>query len=189
MTVFTISDLEFVLSSAVLDAYIDDDKNEIVWGIQIEADATHDDLVGETVSAKAETLLLTKPGELAHWSELAGRAITWTEPYDEDEEHRALLYLFEHTAIYESKVELFADGLGELAVRWTGQCDLHWKDGYNEGLPFSIETPLTFTKILFGRRPESQCWANLAPFFCRDLFEYKRTEHGVSTLIPRDKQL
>ena len=87
----------------------------MVWGVKIEALPTHSELANHSIAAESETLLSTKPKSLKTWKGLSGKVIKWRRRNRFGGDPFALLYLFEHEAIYKSKITFYTK---ENQVKW-----------------------------------------------------------------------
>jgi len=180
---FRIADIEFIVEEAVLDAYIDDDEMVMVWGLEVSGAAVEKEFERWKPRAKIECIRSTNPGELGHWTELAGTSKKWAPKYNDDEQEIGLLYVFSHEPIYNSSIQLLADPKG-LAVKWTGVCDIHWNEKYGQGLEFLIDTPVDFLGIWCGREPLATCLPLIQQFFSAAQYQYTQTDDGVSIFLP-----
>lgn len=180
---FKIADLNFTIVQSYLDAYVDEEENEMVWGLQIKGQSHNEEFDDWSPHVNSEVLVRTKPGEMKTWLDLAGKKIEWDEYSDDEEEPHALLYIFEHEPIYQSKV-LFELRNNEMFVKWNALCDVGWDEKYSDELPLQIETKVLFNGILFGKRPEESCRKMIAPFLNPEDFQYIRNKNGVSLLVP-----
>jgi len=181
---FRIEDLNFDITNATLDAFIDDDCMQINWGIEIKGVPKEKSFHGREPRASSEVIYKSKPNEIEHWLSLAGKKICWKPKYDEDGEMFGSLYFFRHLPIYDSTLE-FLQQNGGLNIKWKALCDVEMEPPYDNGLEFYIDTDISFTGIWCGRKTELECYELLDMFFPRNLFEYTVTERGVSLLIPR----
>lgn len=184
---FKISDLDFSVESAVLDAFIDKEDMSLNWGLEIEAAQKIVDDQEWEPQATVEILCKTKPGELKQWSDIAGKEVNWKEAFDEDDEPYGILYVFEHEPIYKSKIKLLQNGNGGIRIDWNAKCDVRWGQKYGTNLDLDINTKLNFKGILFGRKSEPQCKDMLAEFFPVEDFVFTTNENGVSIMKPRIK--
>ncbi len=181
---FRVADIDFDVTESILDAYIDNRDGVIAWGVEISARTINPQFGRWIPCAKSEVLLRTGPEDLARWQDLAGKSVEWSEAEDEDGEPFGMLCIFEHDPIYEGRVRLDRGTPAGLSIRWQGKFDPYIDEKYAEGLPITIDVPLVFRGILFGREPEDEYWKALAPFFPRDQYRFTQTEHGVSLLVP-----
>lgn len=182
---FNISDLNFSVSSANLDAYFDEDLMVINWGIEVSGSCTNLEFKRWNPKATVEVLLATKPGEITHWTSLTEKEISWETEYDNDGEPYGLLYVFEHCPISKSKIEFkFVDN--KLELIWKAKADVNVNDKYNNNLDLEIRTDLVFKGIWCGKKTEKECFQLLRNFFDPNDFLYNKTEHGVSLLVPTE---
>ncbi len=181
---FRVADIDFDVTESILDAYIDDDEDVIVWGVEISARATNSQFARWKPSAKSEALFRTGPADLVRWQNLAGRSAEWGEAEDEKGEPFGILYIFEHDPIYEASVRIGRNSSASLSINWRGKFNPYIDEKYAEGLSITIDEPLVCRGIFCRREPEDACWKALAPFFPRDQFRFTQTEHGVSLLVP-----
>ncbi len=168
----------------MLDAFINEDCNRLVWGLRIEADSLNSEL-SNSISFEAETLLSTKPYQIERWDELDGTEIEWVEAEDDEGEAIALLYLFDFTPVYNATIQFIKNSEQKLFVKIKATCDLRWKESYSDGLELIIESPVLFQNILMNRSSEKECWEMINNYFdnAENLFKYKQDEYGVSTLV------
>ncbi len=181
--IFRVKDLEFGVSSACLDAFIDEDSNQLIWGLRIDADSLNDEIRNQ-ISFEAETLLPTSPFQIKSIDDFTGMKVEWTEPEDEDGEAFALLNLFQHSPVSKAKIEFHNNSDGALVVQIQATSDLFWKDSYREDLELEIECPIIFKNILMGRNSEEISWKIISKYFdnAEQIFQFKQDEYGVSTL-------
>lgn len=190
---FRIADIDFVATSARLKAGIDRNafydesmmiwEAEMVWSIEIEA-TTNVPEFSEWIPHISGTLFITSPHEFDVWQGLAPRSIDWIEPNDTDDVPSAVLYIFEHTPLFECNAECYIED-NQFRLRLSGRCDVYFDETYDEYLPIEIDLPLQFFGIWCGREPEEECRGDLAQFLNNEDFDYVETEHGVSLLKPR----
>ena len=186
---FKIEDIHFDIEYAILDAFVDDEDMTLNWGVEVAG--VRKDVGGQSLKPKAQSEILfkTRPEELTHWTDIAGKEISWEEGLDEEEEPYGTLYLFEHEPVYDSTI-LLGKGLNknEIRIEWKGKCDLHWTEKDNVGQSFEIAANLAFKGIWFGRDPEPKSLAVLENFFSKEDFEFT-VEDGASLFSPkRDKR-
>lgn len=178
--IFQISDLSFSIESAILDAFIDEEKNVMNWGIEIQSQGNN-----WHPQAYSEVLLNTAPEELTNWRGISGREITWSSPLNEADEPYGVLYVFGHEPIYNSNIQLNLSADNSLILKWDAYCDIYWDEKYGSNLQLRIETALFFQGILCGRRNKAECEHLVKHFFSLDDFEYTLNKNGVSIMVPK----
>ena len=154
------------------DAFIDEDENRLVFGLQIKADADGTILQGNNPHFNSEILLKIKPNKIKRWQDISGKIIEWKDyPYDENEPH-ALLYVFEHEPIYNAKIE-FKNTNEKIIVKVQSLCDINLDDEYSDNLSLEIETELKFHGILCGKDiTEDECKNKIKPYLEIDELKY-----------------
>ena len=78
------------------------------------------------------------------WRALAGQTVSWSEPRDDDDEPNGGFYVFEHEDIPDGVLRFLEWDHDRIRFEWTGHCDIHFDDDYDEGVPFRIEAWATF---------------------------------------------
>ncbi len=179
-----LADLDFEIESAILEAFVDVDDMVIRWGVEVQAKPGSGELSRWAPKAVSEQFFASGPGEMNHWMDLAGTRVAWADPSDSEGEYRGTLYVFEHAPVYSSQLTIGKGKADGLSLSWEGKSDVNWTPEYGAGLDFSIETDLRFIGIWFGRQPEKECAPLLSQFLDPGLFEFVKTEHGVSLFRP-----
>lgn len=177
-----IADLEFDVISCRIEAYCYTD--EMLWDFQIDCEGH----VGGKLHGYEPTLSLslfqTLPEEFQHWTELAPRKVRWTEKNDTDITPSGMLYIFEHTPIFESCAHIY-NNAAEMRLELHSQCDVYFDDGFDTDLALHLDAAVAFRGIWFGRRSESECRHAISRFLNPNDFDFSPTEHGVSMLTPK----
>ena len=182
---FKIEDIDLEINSAAIEAFINDDENIMEWGIEINAHSINRDDIKWKVKLSAESLLKTKENQLSTWKDIAGLDFHWTEGIEDENEH-ALMYIFQHEPIYNSKGIFYLNDEGKVCIKWNGKCDIYWNTNYDKGLDFIIDTPVEFKGVWFGKEIEPICKKSLSAYITHDSFNYV-TERNVSLLKPTQK--
>lgn len=177
-----IADLNFPISSARLEAYCIEDHMH--WNTEIDFGPVEFDGNVFHLTNASLALFRTSRDELDHWTDLAPRETRWKDRHETDHIPSGLLYIFEHTALYETRAVCSFDA-GKMKLNVTGLCDAYLDESYDMGLTLDIETEVDFTCVWFGHTSESDCFARIAEFLNPADFEYRRTEHGVPILAPK----
>jgi hypothetical protein len=190
---FRIAGIHFAATSARLlgwihqNAFYDEAmmiwEDEMCWGFEIEASSMVQEFSDWTPSLSG-TMFATSPHEFETGQGLAPRINEWIEPGDTEDIPHAMLYVFEHTLLYDCKAEFYTDEK-QFRLRLSGKCDVYFDEMYGENLSIEVDLPLQFQGILCGRQPEVECRAELAQYLNNDDFDYVETEDGVSMLVPR----
>src|SRR5262249_19538903 len=118
-----IADLEFAVVSCRLEAYCYTDMMQ--WDIQVEC-APHPERKfhghGPNLSL---SLFETPPKAFNHWRKLVPREARWVEKNDTDVTPSGMLYIFEHTPIFECHARCY-DEVGQMHVALDGKCDVYY---------------------------------------------------------------
>lgn len=154
------------------------------WDIQVEANSHPDGKFHGKQPSLSLSLFETPPKAFQHWQELAPRNVSWVERNDTDTTPSGILYIFEHTPIFECHAHCYNDG-GKMQVGLDGKCDVYFDKQYDTNQELHLESPVVFQCVWFGRWPESDCRKTISSFLNPDNFDYSLTEHGVSILTPK----
>ncbi len=177
-----IADLEFEVSSSRLEAYCHGDKMQ--WDIHVHCNS-HSEGAFHRHEPKLSLSLFETPSQtLSYWTDLAPRDARWLEKNDTDVTPSGMLYIFEHTPIFECIAQL-RNERGIMQVKVNGKCDVYYDEQYDTNLDLRLDSEVVFHCVWFGRRPESECRAAISAFLDPNDFDYSQTEHGVSMLIPK----
>jgi hypothetical protein len=180
-----LADLVFDVSSATLDAFVDDERNAIAWGIGVR---TRPSRVEQTDAwnpyAYCEILLYTSPGEVSSWIELGGRRFAWTaDSCNDDARTCAMLEVYDAYPIYDSTL-MFERAGTHLTLEWHAKADVRWRpDRYWEGLELQIASAVAFDGFFFGADDETTARTRLARFFDPSAYRFVQKD-GVSLLVP-----
>lgn len=197
---FKIKDKLFDIKYAYLDAFINYD-NQLVFGLQIKAtgnDKHPEDQEADTSNLffpenelwfNSEILLKINPNQIEKWQDIAGQKIEWKDyPEDEDEPH-ALFYVYEHTGVYNAKIEFKNIGK-KVIVNVKASCDIYAGEEFSDDLPLEIETEVDFYGILCGKDvTEEQCRKKIKPFLNLDTLKFVQNKYGVSMMVPKDTNM
>lgn len=177
-----IADLEFAIVSCRLEAYCHTDRMQ--WDIEVEC-APHPERKfhghGPNLSL---SLFETPPKAFSHWTKLAPREVRWVEKNDTDVTPSGMLYIFEHTPLFECHARCY-DQASKMQVSLDGKCDMYYDEHYDTNLDLHLDSAVVFRGVWFGRQPESDCKENIARFLNPNDFAFAPTEHGVSILTPK----
>ncbi|MEO0826377.1 MAG: hypothetical protein AAFY67_12070 [Cyanobacteria bacterium J06642_9] len=177
-----IADLEFDLMTVRIEAYCHTEKMQ--WDIQVECNSHVDGKFHGCKPNLSLGLFETPPEAFSHWTELAPRNVRWLEKNGTDVTPSGILYIFEHTPIFECHARCYNKG-GEMQVELDGKCDVYCDEQYNNDLDLHLDSPVVFRGVWFGRHPESDCRNAISHFLDPNDFDYYLTEHGVSMLTPK----
>ncbi len=177
-----IADLEFEVTSCRIEAYCHVEKMQ--WDIQIECNSHADGKFHGYKPVLSLSLFETPAQAFSHWTDLAPRNARWGDKNDTDVTPSGMLYIFEHTPIFESYARCANRG-GEMYVKLDGKCDVYFDEQYDTDLELHLDSPVVFRGVWFGRRPESDCRKAISHFLNPDDFDYAPTENGVSMLTPK----
>lgn len=154
------------------------------WDIEVETDAHVDGRFHGYAPTLSLSLFETAPHAFEHWAEMAPHDACWVEKNDTDITPSGMLYIFEHTLIFECHARRYRDG-DEMKVELNGKCDVYFDKQYNTNLDLHLDSPLVFRGVWFGRQSESACRNAIAHFLNPNDFDYSPTEHEVSMLTPK----
>jgi hypothetical protein len=177
-----IADIEFDIGSCRLEAYCHGDKMK--WDIQVECAAHPESKFHGHSPNLSLSLFETAPRAFSHWTRLVPREARWIEKNDTDVTPSGMLYVFEHTPVFECVARCYHEA-GEMRVTVAGKCDVHYGDGYDVDLDLHLDSAVIFRGVWFGRRSESNCKKVISRFLNPDDFTFAPTEHGVSMLVPK----
>lgn len=177
-----IADLEFDVASCRIEAYCYTDKMQ--WDIQVETNSHVDGEFHNCKPSLSLSLFETPPAAFRHWTELAPREVRWVEKNDTDVTPSGILYIFEHTPVFECHARCYKD-LGQMYVELDGKCDVYFDEHYDTNLELHIDSAVIFRCVWFGNRSESACRNEIARFLNPNDFDFATTERGVSMLVPK----
>lgn len=186
---FKIKDQQFNIKYAYLDAFVDKEENQLVFGLQIQAEDNNDLFDGYDLDLNSEVLLRINPNELKKWQDIAGKTIEWTDyPEDESEPH-ALFYVFEHEGVRNTKVE-FKNVEDKMMVKISALIDIYANDDFSENLPLEIETEIEFFGILCGKdTTEEACRNRIKPYLDLDNLMFVQNKYNVSVMVPKETDM
>ncbi|WP_152004409.1 hypothetical protein [Desulfoluna spongiiphila] len=121
---FKISDIEFEVKNATLDAYIDSDEKLIKWGVEVSAFTISNEFKRWRPSMKSEVFMATKPNDMKSYLDLSGKSVNWNDKEDEDGEPFGELYVFEHEPLYECNIQL-TEIEDSLFFSLSSKCDVY----------------------------------------------------------------
>ena len=184
---FTIRDLPFAVAEAGLrctigdphwlDTYGGGGDVQPVWALSCQA--TKREVRGHVWAPHAYQENLHLP--IRDWRALAGQAVAWTSARDDDDEANGGFYVFEHGDIPHGVLR-FLERKGDLVrVDWSGRCDIHFDDDYDEQVPFRIDAWAKFEGLLVKgseRDDDASIRARAERFFDLDALEPGRLERG-----------
>jgi hypothetical protein len=154
------------------------------WDIEVEC-APHPERKFHGHGPKLSlSLFETPPNAFSHWTSLVPRDVRWAEKNDTDVTPSGMLYVFEHTPIFECHARCF-DEAGKMQVALDGKCGVYYDEHYGTNLDLHLDSSVVFRGVWYGRRSESECRKDIARFLNPDDFAFTPTEHGVSMLTPR----
>lgn len=177
-----IADFEFPVESCLLEAYCHTDRMQ--WDVQIECGSLSPGVFHGQGPKLSLSLFETPVAAFRHWTNLVPREVCWVERNDTDVTPSGLLYIFEHSPVFECHARCY-NQLGTIRIELGGKCDVFFDERYDRNLDLRLDSPVAFRGVWFGRRPESDCKTEIARFLNPDDFDYSPTEHGVSLLTPR----
>ncbi len=176
-----IADLDFVVTSSQLEAYCNEDSMQ--WDLEVQCAPNSGGAWYGYQPTLSLSLFETPQRAFPHWTDLAPRETQWEEKHDTDVTPSGLLYVFEHTPVFQCRAQVSNEN-GELSVTLKGLCDVFYDEAYDTDLKLQLDAPITFRGIWFGRWPESDCREDVSRFLDPDDFEYVCDESGVSILTP-----
>jgi hypothetical protein len=135
---FRIKDKTFDITNAYLEAFVDNEENQLVFGLQIEAEDKEDLFGGNNLHFNSEILLKIEPNEIQKWQDIVGKTVEWEEYPEDEEEPHALFYVFEHEEVHNAKVE-FKNSKGKVVVKISALVDIYADDDFSDNLPLEIE--------------------------------------------------
>jgi hypothetical protein len=174
-TVLRIADLDFDIASC-LEAYCHEEKMQ--WDIEVEADSHPDGKFHGYKPRLSLSLFETPPGAFRHWKQLAPREVRWVEKHDTDVTPSGMLYIFEHTPIFECCARCYNE-TDHMRIELDGKCDVYFDGDYDTGLDLHLDSTVDFRGVWFGRRPESACRDVISRFFNPSDFDFSPTERNM----------
>ncbi|BAP33392.1 uncharacterized protein CHSO_4355 [Chryseobacterium sp. StRB126] len=196
---FKIKDKLFDLQYAYLDAFVNTDQ-QLVFGLQIKAtgkDPIPDDdndtdglfFPEEELFFNSEIILKVNPNEIERWQDIAGRTIEWEDYPEDEQEPHALFYVYEHTEIYNAKIE-FKTSEDKMIVKIKAACDIYAGESFSDNLPLEVETEIDFYGILCGKgTTEEQCLKKVDPYLNIDTLKVVQNKYGISIAVPKDTNM
>jgi len=194
---FKIKDKLFDIKYAYLDAFISS-NHQLIFGLQIKAtgndklpenkDEDTSDLFSpdDELLFNSATVLKINTNEIEKWQDIAGRKVEWENYPEDEEEPRALFYVYEHEEIYNAKIEFKKAG-NKIMVNIKATCDIHAGKVFSDNLPLVIETEIDFYGIFCGKgTTEEQCRKKIEPFLHSDTLKFVQNKYGVSIMVPQD---
>jgi hypothetical protein len=179
------AELDFQEDRVALEAYEDDGL--LVWGVEVETVSQPVSQDGATYPWRprfsANRLLTTVPGELLELRDLAGRGTSW-ESVAHEEEPRALLYVFEHTAVESATVSLSLSR-DVLMLSWSGIAEFRGGAPFDRHVPFEMRVAVGEVILLGGRAAEAVARARFEPFLSTVAFGYDPVRHQLRRDMPR----
>ncbi|QDU97718.1 hypothetical protein [Lignipirellula cremea] len=177
-----IADLEFAITSCRLEAYCYAEKMN--WDIQVDC-APHPEGEFHSQGPNLSLSLFETPLKaFNHWTELLPREARWVEKNDTDVTPSGMLYIFEHTCLFECHARCYEEA-GKMQVSLDGKCDVYYGDQYTTSLDLHLDSAVVFRGVWFGRQTEYDCKKSIARFLNPDDFLFVPTEHGISMLTPK----
>ena len=140
---FRVKDKTFDIKYAYLDAFINSEKNQLVFGLQIEAEEKDNLFCGNDLLFNSEILLKIEACEIQKWQDIAGKTVEWEEYPEDEEEPHTLFYVSEHEEFHNAKVE-FNNINGKIVVKVSALVDINADDDFSDNLPLEIETKVDF---------------------------------------------
>jgi hypothetical protein len=177
-----IADLQFAVVRCWLEAYCHPDKMQ--WDLAVECASHPEGRFHGHEPNLSLSLFETPPEALRRWIDLAPRDVRWLEKNDTDVTPSGMLYIFEHTPVFECRARCYHDA-GKMQVELAGKCVVYFDEHYGTNLDLYLGSSVVFRGVWFGRRPESECRNEIARFLNADDFEFSPTEDGVSMLTPK----
>jgi hypothetical protein len=175
MNKFSIADLEFAPDFAQLIADIRNGRIE--WSISISAEPRV--IRGEQWQPRASSdhLVALDSRFLEYWQDAFAKSVEWDDCCNpiNDRVH-ALLYVFEHTEIYKSRIDFVPRKGRDVFVNWHALCDVFFDEEYESRLNLCIQTAATFNGVVVGtageRIDEIEANIRLRRFIAHGEFEY-----------------
>ncbi|AJH14957.1 hypothetical protein [Myroides profundi] len=185
---FKIKNQEFEVKYAYLDAFMDSSIKQLVFGLQIKAEDTKGRLNRRGLYFNSELLLFINPNELNQWQDIAGYDIEWEDYQEEEGKPRALFYVYEHTGVYNAKVN-FRKVDSKIIVKMSATIDIYADEDFDEQLSLEVETEVQFFGILCGKRSAKECTELIGNYLNIDHLKYVQNQYNVSLLVPKDTDM
>lgn len=183
---FEIKDVQLEIKSAILEAFIDDDNEVMDWGIEIIAASLDKDNIPWDVKLSSDSIFSTIKNQLVKWADVANLKFSWDESINDEDEARALMYVFQHEPVYKCEGEFYLNEANVMCIRWKGKCDIYWNEKYSTGLDFFIDCPVFFKGVWFGKEIDPVCAKLLSKYITKEKFVYA-IERNVSLMKPPKK--
>ncbi|MDX1958316.1 MAG: hypothetical protein SFU98_07065 [Leptospiraceae bacterium] len=196
---FKIKNKLFTIKYAYIDAFISN-ENQLVFGLQIKAtgkDKFPNQDYADTFDLffpdnellfNSEILLKINPNEIEKWEDIVERKIEWKDYPENEEEPHALFYVYEHTGVYNAKIE-FKNIANKIIVHVIASCNIYAGEVFSDNLPLEIETEVDFFGILCGKDNEEQCRKKLKQFLNLDNLKFIQNKYNVSLMVPKNTNL
>jgi hypothetical protein len=185
---FTIRDLPFEIAEAGIRCTIGDPHwletyggggdVQPVWALDCQA--VRKRVLGYDWAPHAYQENLYLP--IRDWRQLAGQTVRWSQAWDDEhDEANGGFYVFEHEDIPDGVLRFIEWRDLDIRLDWSGHCDIHFDDDYDEGVPFRIDAWAAFDGLLVKgseQDDEASFRARAARFFDLDGFEQAALERG-----------
>jgi hypothetical protein len=180
---FQVMGRDFPVTYACLELFYDSGENAVCWGVKVVAGglAEQDSVSRWKPAIVAEVLHRTKPGQVAHWYDIAGTTVAWEEP---SEDPQALFEVYETSAIYTCKVQFLTGLNSRVRMVLDGMTDI---DASHVRVPIHIDIPLKVAPWSMARRSEQECRDLFDRLGFRDPVKFELAPHNVSTLVFLDQ--
>ncbi len=177
-----IADLKFNVAECRIEAYCYEENMQ--WDFEIGCNSNSDGKLSGFAPGLSLSLFETPPAAVSHWAELAPREVSWVEKAGTDDTPSGLLYIFEHTPIYQCTACCYNES-GQMHIKIDARCDVLYDEQYGTDLELHLDAPVEFRGVWFGRSAEPECRMMISKFLDPDDFDFTPTEHGVSMLTPK----
>ena len=187
----TIADLRFGIDEATLDAFVghptpafpSSSPTILKWGWELRGSRLMDPHC-EWIPHLSSEIMFATGARLQSWQDLAPHTVEWEGTGNADNDLHASLYVFEHAAVTEGRVEFTREG-DAIRMVLSGVTSVGWGEAYGSGLQLEVDVRFDAVTILAGRSSEADARTQVTPLLCDDELIYATDEYGVATLRSR----
>ncbi|MDR1156647.1 MAG: hypothetical protein LBL04_18235 [Bacteroidales bacterium] len=182
---FKINDKDYEIQQAYIDAMLDDENEELIFGIEIEGKRVDDFTLPSITS---DTLLKIKKYEIKEWRGIAGRIVEWGK-YSKNiwKPYAKFVNCYKNTFrgnfLYNAKIE-FTNINNKIFIKIKGLCDSKFNCKEIKTLSLDIETEMDFTWIQMGPHETEEAARNrLHPYLDTKYFNYDVSKLQLSNNV------
>lgn len=183
MNSFKINDETFEIAQVYIDALLDDENENLFFGLVIECKMVDDKTLPLIDS---ETILKVKKHEIKKWQDIAGRVIEWGKCSRNSEKPHAKFVncykkSFRSSFIYNAKIELLNVN-DKMRLKLNGLCDSKFNGTSMKNLILEMETDVSLRCIQIGNHEtEEIARKTLNPYLDSEDFKYTVSDNDRGT--------